>query len=449
MGKLFAIVRREFIERVRTKAFLFGTFAGPLLFAGIGLVATSMFGAPTEEQPIAVIDATAAKVGLRLTDSLGRERVGQGEQSVARYRFSFVTVDEARLIATRDSLLRLVDRRVGGGELAADGLVGVLIITDSGLTAGRLTYLGSNVSNLQEIQHFERGLRVAVVRERVRSLGLSEEVATAATSRVELTTGKVSKGALTGQGSEGAFMFSYALVILLFLAMLPTGIQVMAAVVEEKSNRILEVLVSSVKPFDLMLGKVLGVGGASLLQIAIWGASASGLSLVLGGGGKSLAQTQVQAATEGSANAAFSFPTIAPDLIVITLLYFALGFLFFSTAYAAVGAMCNTVQETQQVAMPVTMMVMAGYLGSFLAIARPGTTLAKVMTYLPFTAPFIVPTRWSNAPLPLSELLGSITFCLAGVVGMVWLAAKIYRVGILSHGKKPSFKDLWLWIREG
>jgi ABC-2 type transport system permease protein len=230
-------------------------------------------------------------------------------------------------------------------------------------------------------------------------------------------------------------------VILLFVAMMPTGIQVMAAVVEEKSNRILEVLVSSVRPFDLMLGKVLGVGAASILQIAIWGASA----VLLGRLGGSAGSLQ-PAAAEG-VSAVFKMPTIPPSLVLVVILYFSLGFLFFTTAYAAVGAMCNTVQETQQVAFPVTGMVMVGYIGSFLAIARPETMMAKVMTYLPFTAPFIVPTRWSNAPLPTSELIGSVSACALGVLGMVWLAARIYRVGILSYGKKPSIKDLWSWLR--
>ena len=142
-----------------------------------------------------------------------------------------------------------------------------------------------------------------------------------------------------------------------------------------------------------------------------------------------------------------TLPTIPTDLIIVTLIYFALGFLFFATAYAAVGAMCNTVQETQQAQFPVMAMLMAGYFGAFAAIGRPESTVAKVMSFLPPTAPFIVPTRWSSSSLPLTELIASITVCSLGVLGMVWLAARIYRVGILSYGKKPGFKDLWAWIK--
>lgn len=441
MSKLFAIIRREFIERIRTRAFLIGALMGPLLFFGIGALGRAMMGTPTTAQKIAVIDGSTSRVGARLVDSLTREKIGAGETAIPRYQFTTITVAPDHILATRDSLLPDVDRRDTRDERLPGAMTGLLIVSDSGLAAGRLTYLGSNVSSLGDIGHLERALRTAMVRQRISALGLSDSVATVVTAPIELTTAKVTKGTLSGEGSEAAFMFSYILVILLFVAMMPTGVQVMSAVVEEKSNRILEVLVSSVRPFDLMLGKVLGVGAASILQIAIWGASA----VLLGrfGGGA----TSLQPAAEEGASAVFKMPNIPPSLVLVVILYFALGFLFFTTAYAAVGAMCNTVQETQQVAFPVTGMVMAGYIGSFLAIARPETVMAKVMTYLPFTAPFIVPTRWSNSPLPPSELIGSVATCSLGVLGMVWLAARIYRVGILSYGKKPSFKDLWVWIR--
>lgn len=441
MSKLFAIIRREFIERVRTRAFLIGALMGPLLFFGIGALGRAMMGTPSAAQKIAVIDGSTARVGSRLVDSLADERIGAGGAAIPRYQFTILTVGPDRIVGTRDSLLPDVDRRDAHDERIPGALTGLLIVSDSGLAAGRLSYLGSNVSSLGDIGHLERALRTAMVRQRISALGLSDSIAGVVTAPIELTTAKVTKGTLSGEGSEAAFMFSYILVILLFVAMMPTGVQVMSAVVEEKSNRILEVLVSSVKPFDLMLGKVLGVGAASILQIAIWGASAVLLGR-FGGGASSL-----QPAAEEGASAVLKMPNIPPSLVLVVILYFTLGFLFFTTAYAAVGAMCNTVQETQQVAFPVTGMVMVGYIGSFLAIARPETLMAKVMTYLPFTAPFIVPTRWSNAPLPPSELIGSVTACALGVLGMVWLAARIYRVGILSYGKKPSFKDLWSWIR--
>lgn len=436
MSKLFAIIRREFVERVRTKAFLIGTVMGPLLFYAVGKLPQLMMGKASGAQTIAVVDASTAQVSHRLLDSLSREKLGVGE--LRRYRFVTVAVAPDRATAVRDSILPSVDQRDERGDTDPESLTGILVVTDTGLAAGRLTYLGRNVGSIGDISHLERALRTAVVRERMLGMGLSSTVAEAATARVDLTTAKVTKGKLTGEGAESAFWLSYVLIIILFIALMPTGVQIMSAVVEEKSNRILEVLVSSVRPFDLMLGKVLGVGAASLLQLGIWGASAAVAGRFAGGQGN---------AVDSADRVNMTLPTIPTDLIIVTLIYFALGFLFFATAYAAVGAMCNTVQETQQVQFPVMGMLLAGYLGAFATIGRPESTAAKIMSFLPPTAPFIVPTRWSNAPLPLTELLGSIGVCVLGVLGMVWLAARIYRVGILSYGKKPSFKDIWVWIR--
>ena len=443
MSKLFAIIRREFIERVRTKAFLIGTLMGPVLFYAVGKLPQLMMGKASGSQVIAVVDASTAHISGRLLDSLSKEKLGAGD--LPRYRFVTIVADPTRATAVRDSIIPSVDRRPeGGGPPDPDALTGILVVTDSGLAAGRLTYLGRNVGSIGDISHLERSLRIAVVRERMLALGVSASVAEAATARVELTTAKVTKGTMTGEGAESAFWLSYILIIILFIALMPTGVQVMSAVVEEKTNRILEVLVSSVRPFDLMLGKVLGVGSASLLQLGIWGASATLAARIGGPSGAAAAANQ---ASEGADRVSMTLPAIPTDLIIVTLIYFALGFLFFATAYAAVGAMCNTVQETQQVQFPVMGMLLAGYLGAFATIGRPESTAAKIMTFLPPTAPFIVPTRWSNAPLPMTELLGSIGVCVLGVIGMVWLAARIYRVGILSYGKKPSFKDIWVWIR--
>ena len=443
MPKVFAIIRREFIERVRTRAFVISTILGPVIFFAISQIPKFMMGGPSGTERIAVVDATDRRVSGRLLDSLARETIPVDGATAPRYQFTTLEVAGDRAGQVRDSLLPSVDTRDSRGRPLEEALTGILVVTDSGLAAGRVSYLGRNVGSIGEISHLERALRAAVMRERMAALGLGDSVTTAVTARVDLSTAKVTKGQLTGEGAESAFWLSYILVIILFIAMLPTGVQVMSAVVEEKTNRILEVLVSSVRPFDLMLGKVVGVGGASLLQLGIWGASASLLGRFAGAS----AVAQGAPAAEGAERMSMQLPSIPPDLIVVTLVYFALGFLFFATAYAAVGAMCNSVQETQQAQFPVMAMVLAGYLGAFATITRPESVAAKVMSFIPFTAPFIVPTRWSSAGLPLTELLASILVCALGVVGMVWLAARIYRVGILSYGKRPTFKDLAVWIR--
>lgn len=442
MPKLFAVVRREFVERVRTRAFLIGTLMGPLMFFVIGQLPRWMFGKPSGAQAIAVVDATAGHLGGSLLGALRAERLGEGADSPLRYRFLMLSVAAGREGGTRDSLIPDVDRRDDQGHQVEDALTGILVLTDSGMASGRLTYYGSNVSSLGDMEHLERELRTAIVRERMHGLGIGDSVATAVTTTAELTTAKISKGHLTGEGAEAAFALSYAIVLILFITLMPTGVQVMSAVVEEKSNRILEVLVSSVRPFDLMFGKILGVGAASILQLGIWAGSAIFVRTAFGGSG-----TAMSGGMGASARSTMPIPNIPADLVIVVLVYFALGFLFFTAAYAAVGAMCNTVQETQQLAFPISAMLLVGYFGAITVTARPDSTFAKVMSFVPFTAPFIVPARWSNSSLPMPELLLSIVSCLAGVLLMGWVAARIYRVGILSYGKRPSFKDILSWVR--
>lgn len=442
MPKLFAVVRREFVERVRTRAFLIGTIMGPLMFFIIGQLPRWMFGKPSGAQAIAVVDATSAHVADRLLGELRAERLGEGNAGPLRYRFVMFEVAQGREGATRDSLVPSVDRRDGNGHVVDDALTGILVVTDSGMASGRLTYYGSNVSSLGDMGQLEREIRTAIVRERMHGLGIGDSVAVAVTTTLDLTTAKISKGRLTGEGAEAAFALSYAIVLILFFALMPTGVQVMSAVVEEKSNRILEVLVSSVRPFDLMFGKILGVGAASILQLGIWAASAIFVRTAFGGSGDAM-----QSGVSGAAHSTMPIPNIPADLIVVVLIYFALGFLFFTAAYAAVGAMCNTVQETQQLAFPISAMLLVGYFGAITVTARPDSMFAKVMSFVPFTAPFIVPARWSNASLPLPELLLSIACCIAGVLLMGWFAARIYRVGILSYGKRPSLREMLAWVR--
>lgn len=441
MRNFMPIVRREFVERVRSKAFLIGTLIGPLIFAGLGAYFSYAFGHPEGMAHVVVLNAASGDIATKVLKRLDDDKLGTGDSATSRYEVSVVNAG-ARLIEARDSLVGLVDRRGPQGGEDPSALKGVLLLTDTALAAGRIDYLGSNVGSLTSMGHLEDILRDVVAQERLTRLGVPDSVAKLATAKFELKTAKVTKGRLTGEGGEAAFFLAYALVVILFVAMLPTGVQVMSAVVEEKSNRILEVLVSSVRPFDLLLGKVLGVGAASLLQLGIWAGSALLVT------GRISASRQAAVMSGGQVPAgSISLPTISPELVLVTLTYFLIGFLLFAAVYASVGAMCNSVQETQQFQMPVTVVALLGYFGAFGAINNPGSQLARVLSFVPPTAPFVVPVRYAISPLPLPELLGSMAVSVLGVLAVIWVAARIYRVGILSYGKRPTPREIWRWIR--
>lgn len=226
---------------------------------------------------------------------------------------------------------------------------------------------------------------------------------------------------------------------ILYIALLLYGTQVMTSVIEEKSNRIMEVLMSSLTPFQLLLGKVVGVGLVSLLQIGIWTTAAKLLRDY---------QPQIMRAFGASGDTAgFSLPAMPMSLVIVFVVFFVLGFLLYSAAYAAVGSMCNTVQETQQAQMPIMLFIIFGLMSMFALLNEPNGSLAKTLSLVPPLAPFVVPVRYSIAPIPLTSLLLYVATTILGLLAIVWIAARIYRVGILSYGKKASFKDMARWIR--
>jgi ABC-2 type transport system permease protein len=229
----------------------------------------------------------------------------------------------------------------------------------------------------------------------------------------------------------------------MYISLLLYGVQIMSSVIEEKSNRIVEVLVSSLTPFQLLMGKVIGVGASGLLQLGIW--SATGLYITRALGGRSGAAALAD--TGDAAQASISMPNVTPELVAIVLVFFLLGFILYSGLYAAIGSMCSTQQEAQQAATPVTMTVVIGMIFMFSLINEPSGSLARILTFIPFFTPLVIPVRYAIAPLPLSEVLLGVGVMLIGIVAVVWVGARIYRVGILSYGKKPSLAELWRWVR--
>jgi ABC-2 type transport system permease protein len=439
MNKILAIVRREFIERVRTRSFILGTFLVPLMMGLFGYLPQLLVKRETGAKIIVLLDGTTEGVGRRLGDSLAAARRGLAPDAAARF---LVTRIEAggRLEAIRDSVLGLIGLRTGPAG-SPDGL---LIVTDLALDSGAVTYLGSNVTSIRDMNALERVLEPVLRQERLVRQRATPAIISAANVRLKMDATKVTGGKVTGQSAEASFWLAYVVNFIMYLTLLLYGIQVMSAVIEEKSNRIVEILVSSVTPFQLLLGKVVGVAGVGLVQLAIWGGAGFYLSSVFGS--RNPAGAMDQLAADGGRQS-FTMPDISPDLVVVILVFFLLGFLLYSALYAAVGAMCNTQQEAQQANTPVTMLIALGMITMFSTINDPSGSLARGLSLVPFFAPIVVPVRYAIAPLGLGEILLSVGFLAAGIVLVVWLAGRIYRVGILSYGKKPSPRELWRWIR--
>ncbi len=436
MKKVMAVIRREFVARVRTRAFVISTLLLPVMLVFFAVVPALLMHGSDRTTRIALVDGSSAGLGASFARALQAEKLSHKADAPARYSVK-VFPATGRAAAVRDALIAQTGFARGD---AADRWDGVLVIDHDALASGKLAYFGSNVGAVESMQHLQSSLSQLIATARLAHSGVDPALVQHAMRPADLQTTKVSDGKATGQSGEASFMLAYFMGFILYMSILLYGQQTMASVIEEKTSRIMEVLASSLTPFQMLLGKVFGVGLAGLAQMAIWGGS---MALV------SSQRVRLAGLFGVSAEAIRSLPvpSMGPDLLTVFLIYFALGFLLYGALYAAIGAMCNTVQETQQYAVLVTMFIIVGFLSVFSLIKDPTGGLGVTMSYIPFFAPFVMPVRWSLATVPPAQLALSLGLMVLGLFACVWLAARIYRTGILMFGKKPSWRELWRWIR--
>jgi ABC-2 type transport system permease protein len=442
MNKVFAVVRREFIERVRTRAFLIGTLIVPLMMLLFGYLPQVLMRANTRTRTLVILDATTDSSGIAAEAALRGLTIRVNDSIRPRYHLERVATAVGALPGLRDRYIE----RIGIEGDAAQGLDGVLVLTDSSVTTGNVAYFGSNVASFQDMDAMEDALEPLLRQRRLERLGADPATVAASAVKLRVDSRKVTQGKLTGESGASSFMLAYITSFIMYFSLIMYGIQIMGAVLEEKTNRIVEVLVSSITPFQLLLGKVIGVAGAGLLQLGIWG----GASFIVS---SRFARAAVPAGSEQTAidgtQQTFSMPTISAELIGVILLFFLLGFLLYSALYAAVGAMCSSQQETQQAAQPVTIILAVGFITIFSMINDPSSALARTLSFVPFFAPLVIPVRYALTPLSAVEVLGAAVATAIGLVVVVWVAGRIYRVGILSYGKRPTFREVWSWVRTG
>lgn len=435
MTKTFAVIRREFIERVRTKAFLLATFGIPILMMVMMVLPVVMMRSGDRTIRMAVVDATeggADGIGTRIVTALERQTIRKG--AAPKYEVATVTPGLRTVEVVRDSLIGFTRDDV------SPRLDGVLVLPPGTLLDGSVEYYGTNVGSVETMGDLNRLISGVVTSARLAEAGVDESVVARAMRGASLQTVKVSDGAVTGESGAASFLLAYIMGFLLYFAVIIFGQQTMLSVIEEKTSRIMEVLASSLRPFEMLMGKVLGVGAVGIFQMLIWGVTIFLL-------GSNRAAIGRMFGVDADALAAMPIPTIPMDLMLVFLLYFALGFLVYGALFAAIGAMVNSTQEAQQAATGVTMLIVVGFVGTFAVIKDPTGGLGVILSQVPFTAPFVMPVRWSMASVPLPELLLSVGVMVLGLMAVVWVAAKIYRTGILMYGKKPTLGEVIRWIR--
>src|SRR5437764_1827874 len=413
MRKVWVVIRREFVERIRRRWFWVMALLGPLFFAAVFVLPTVLASRGGVRQ-IVVVDATTGPVGARITHLLNDSPMFRARRVPA----------SAKVV---DSLTTEVEQK---------RLAGFLIVTDAAADSGKAEYRGSNVSGFATVGALERTIGDVVSAVRLEREGVDPRVVARARIPVRIDTKKIAGGKTTGETAAQSFSLAYCMGILLYTAILLYGINVMSSVLEEKTTRIVEVLVSSLRPFQLMLGKVLGVGAVSILQFLIWGVA-----------GRLLLARRAALAAGEAADELFQMPHVTGATFAVFMAYFLGGFFLYSAMFAAVGAMSSTEQEARQAQQPVSWMLVLSFISMFAMLNDPGSTLAVTLSLIPFSSPVAMPVRWAAGNLPASEIVLSLAILVAAIGGVTWIAARIYRVGILMTGKRPNLKELVRWIR--
>ncbi len=417
MRKVWAVIRREFLERVRRKWFWVSALLGPIFFAAVFLLPV-VFASAGGTKRIAVVDGTNADFGARVIAALNAGTTLRG-----------VLVSAGTSVL--DSLM---------GEVGAKRLDGVLILSEDVVATGVAEYRASNVSALRDIKELETILSSVVTAARLERAGVDPDVLTRARQGITLITTKVSGSHATGESAAQSFSLAYFMAVILYMAIVMYGVNVKSAVLEEKTTRIVEVLVSSIRPFPLLLGKVLGVGAVSLFQFLLWGIAAKallGVGSALGGHWGGL----------DTPEPLFRIPQVSGATVFIFLAYFIGGFFLYAAMFAAVGAMSSNEQEAQQAQQPIVYLLVVAFLSMFALLNNPESALAVTLSLIPFTSPIAMPVRWAAGDLPALELAASLVLLAVGIVGATWVAARIYRVGILMTGKRPSLRELVRWVK--
>jgi ABC-2 type transport system permease protein len=328
-------------------------------------------------------------------------------------------------------------------EVGTTPLDGILLLTDNTVEGGRAEYRGANVSSMTDMRMLQATIRASVFAERLRRDGVDPAIVGRAQIPVELATVKIRDGKVTGESGEASFVLAYAIWFLLYMAILLYGAQVLGAVVEEKTSRIVEVLVSSLRPFELLAGKVIGVGAVGLLQMGIWLLAGKLLADNRAGVARLLGQSDDAAAAIGS----FSLPPVPVTTIILALGFFLLGYFLYAAMFAAVAAMVNTEAEARQAQTPVVMLLVIPSLLMVGILNTPDGQMALTLSLIPFTSPIAMPVRWAASPVPIGQVMLSLALLFLTVVAITWVAGRIYRVGILAYGKKPGLKELARWVK--
>ena len=421
--KFLIVARQHFLDGIRSKWFLFSTFVLPLVMMGLMGLAVLLATRGGEPSRVVVLDETDQVYELLKAQLTERNKDGELQ----------IELDKAKItsLAPPDAILPQLRERVLERELDS-----YLHIPEDFLESAEARFFGLSVSNFDLNARLSRGLTNALREKRLSETDIDPADLAAVMQPAKLSTYRVTEEGETEDRGQ-TFGLVYALVMLLYMTVIIYGASISRSITEEKVSRIVEVMLASLRPFELLSGKILGVGLVGLCQMSVWC-------------GVAYFTLEFRQSIFDMVGSEITIPFELPDfplwLIAHFVGWFLLGYFLFAMLYAMVASIAGSETESQQLQFPVVMLLVVPLISMMPIIQHPNSTYSVVMSMVPFFAPIVMFMRTAVLTPPWYQIAASMTICFLTIIFLVWLTAKIYRIGILSYGKRPSLRELLQWI---
>lgn len=413
MKKAFTVAKWEFFEKIKSKAFIISLFLTPAIIILFSVLPTLL---ATKES-----DSTKVVGILDLTQKYFSEYKSEIEQyKIGGNIPAYAILNNYKEDLSPDSLLKHADQMVIENKID-----GYILIRQDAKDSTKVEYRSKSIGNFQDVARFEEAFNNLRIKRKLIEENANPALVEFIKNKVDVNQIKIEKPGEEGKGGfESVFFSSIIFILLLMMMIIYSGQMLVRSMLEEKSNRLIEILISSCTPKDLLFGKVFGLSALGLTQIVVW--LIIGISLI----------------------GAALIPMNAFENIYLIFIYFILGFIFYTTLFVGVGSIVSTEQEAQQITSYLSLALVLPSVFIISALQNPDSTIIKVLSYIPFTLPSVMILRVNVSPIPLWEIAVTFLIMILSVIIVVNVSAKIFRFGILYYGKMPSLNEIKSWLKE-
>jgi ABC-2 type transport system permease protein len=413
MKKIFEVARWEYIEKVKTKTFIISLILTPAVLILFSIAPTLLSEQEVSNtKAIGIIDTSGLYI-REMKEKLSDYKI---KDSQPNYLLVNLTAKNRSL----EDLKKFSDKEALKGKIE-----GYILIENAGTDSVAVSYRSKTLGNLRDISRFQSSFNEVRIKLKLDKENVNPYLLDFISQSVEMNQIKIEEG---GRETENDFLLtffsSFIFIMLLMMMILYSGGMLIRSLVEEKSNRLIEIIISSCTPNELLSGKILGLSALGLTQIFIW--------ILIG---ISLAGTAV-------------VPLEAFQNVLPILVYFVLGFVFYTSLFVGIGSIVTSEQEAQQITTYLSFLLVLPIIFVLPALENPDTLYIKILSYIPFTLPSFMMLRLNISPIPAWEILSTILIMLISIYLMIGFSAKIFRIGILSYGKRPTVKELIQWLKE-